>query len=69
MEISANSQAVKVAFVWTILGLLLTIQADLFIGYSLRSSQQLTKVSQLSTTAQEVKTQAVTTVKKKLPKQ
>ncbi|MGB3208281.1 MAG: hypothetical protein WBB28_25130 [Crinalium sp.] len=54
MEISANSQAVKVACVWATLGLLLTIQADWFIGYFLRSSQQSAKVSQLSPTAPQV---------------
>ncbi|HEY9693450.1 MAG TPA: hypothetical protein V6D15_14670 [Oculatellaceae cyanobacterium] len=64
MEISGNSQAVKVAGVWAMLGLLLTIQADWFIGYILRSSQQLAKVSQLATTAQQVQTQAVATAKK-----
>ena len=64
MEISANSQAVKIACVWATLGLLLTIQADWFIGYFLRSSQQSAKVSQLSPTPPQVQTQAVATAKK-----
>jgi hypothetical protein len=63
MEISTNSQALKIAFVWVTLGLLLTIQADWFIGYILRSPQQLAKVSQRSTTTQPAPAQAVTIVK------
>ena len=64
MKISANSQAVKIACVWATLGLLLTLQADWFIGYFLRSSQQPAKVSQLSSTPPQVQTQAVATAKK-----